>query len=408
MQSLHKWFILFLLVILPLFILRESRLLLDKKGVSYAVDEDFYQLNPHDPNDKTFVLIIMTENHADSIEATLHSIFSQSYQDYRVVIIDGGSSDETVELASQFAVQSGKENRLEILGRKNASEIYEAYYQYVVACPDNDIIVHLPGGDFLSSADVLFSLNDVYKNQDVWVAYPQYLSYPNYKKGINEPKPHKAQCKKRVERAPWVTSPLRTYYAGLLKQVHIDHPNTLLSVDGEKSLMIPMAEIAKSHVRFIKQVYYIHASDKHQHKLTYNDQVQLIYFGKDEDIAAFKEQFFGIDKVTLLKEGEDPIAVMDCDYILIAYDKIDLQRKVDLKKCIAAMQATDAYVFSFKTPGGTDLSAAGYFGYDIYTRTVNQSKDRIHAGLYRHTDLLENRLKKSRLGLFYSLPQALR
>ncbi|MCH9614487.1 MAG: hypothetical protein SP1CHLAM54_15520 [Chlamydiia bacterium] len=408
MQSLHKWFILFLLVILPLFILRESRLLLDKKGVSYAVDEDFYQINPHDPNDKTFVVVVVTENDSGSIEATLHSIFSQTYQGYRVVVIDGGSTDDTPVIASEFAKQCRKETRLEVLGRDNPSKVYEAYYQYVLECPDNDIIVHLPAGDFFSGTDVLASLNDVYKNQDVWLTYPQYLSYPNYKKGINQPRPQKPQCKKRVERAPWVTSPLRTYYASLLKQVYIDHPETLLSVDGEKNLMIPMAEIAKYHVRFIKQVYYIHASGKHEHKLTYNDRVQLIYFGSAEDLTAFTSQFSGIDKITLLEKGADPTTVMDCDYILIAYDQVDLKRQIDLKKCIAAMQSSDAYVFSFKTPGGVNLSDAGYFGRDIYTWTLGKTQDTIKAGLYRHKDLIDKAALKSRLGLFYSMPQALR
>lgn len=380
MRSLHKWFILFLLIILPLFILRESRLLLDKKGVSYVVDEDFYMLNPHNPDDKTFVIMLITDNVNSSIVATLHSIFAQKYEKYRVVLIDGGSSDGTYKTALKCVQECGKEDKIELIARENGNQVFETYYNVALECSDRDIIVHLPGADFLVGSDVLSHLNAVYKNQDVWLTYPQYISYPSYVKGLKDPRPSKPQVKRKIERAPWVLSPLRTYYASLIKQVHIDRPDTILSVEGEKSLMLPMAEMAKCHVRFIPEVFYVHTEGKHQLKLSYLGKVQLIYIGNAKDLTF---PLPGIDKVTCISNRSELKDALVCDYVLIADNPSELKAALDIKKSLLALQVTKAHAFVF-TPKA--LKDAAYFGNQLYT---NKLEGPLPQGLYRHEALLE-------------------
>ena len=49
-------------------------------------------LPPEKQKDKDFVIIIPMHNHANICEKTLRSIANQTYQNYRVVCIDDGST----------------------------------------------------------------------------------------------------------------------------------------------------------------------------------------------------------------------------------------------------------------------------------------------------------------------------
>lgn len=262
MGSFHKWFLLFLMLVLPVFVAKQYRILKDKKGASYLVDTDFYHANPYHPNDKHFVIIITSHNVAPFIEKNLESVCKQNYPHYRVIMLDQASTDGTYEKAAEFISQHGGEKKIELIQRENEGALFQTYYQMVREAQDQDIIVHLRGGDWLANEHSLATLNHIYQNQDVWLTYPQYVEYPSYKKGILKALPKKHLHKKRLHRMPWASSPFKTFYAGILKQVEIESTAASLFADGEKTLMFPMAEIGKSHVRFISEVLYVHTSQE--------------------------------------------------------------------------------------------------------------------------------------------------
>ncbi|MFC1985397.1 glycosyltransferase [Chloroflexota bacterium] len=56
------------------------------------------------PNKPKVSVIIPAKNMADKIEKCLEVIFSQTYQPYEVIIIDGGSTDDTLEKTKNFPV----------------------------------------------------------------------------------------------------------------------------------------------------------------------------------------------------------------------------------------------------------------------------------------------------------------
>ena len=62
-----------------------------------------------------YTIIIPTYNRANSIEQTLNGCFEQSFQDFEVVIVDDGSSDDTVKVLGQLT-----DPRLVILTQNNA------------------------------------------------------------------------------------------------------------------------------------------------------------------------------------------------------------------------------------------------------------------------------------------------
>lgn len=67
-----------------------------------------------------FSIIIPTLNVQQQIESALNSISVQTYQDYEIIVIDGGSTDDTIEILKQT-----NDNRLKVFSLKG-SGIYEA------------------------------------------------------------------------------------------------------------------------------------------------------------------------------------------------------------------------------------------------------------------------------------------
>ena len=55
-----------------------------------------------------FSIIISTLNNEETIEKTLQSIKKQEFEDYEIIVIDGGSSDRTLNLFNQFNFQNIK------------------------------------------------------------------------------------------------------------------------------------------------------------------------------------------------------------------------------------------------------------------------------------------------------------
>ena len=53
-------------------------------------------------------LITITFNSQETIQSTLDSIFNQSFQDFEHIIIDGGSSDNTLNIIENHDIKTSK------------------------------------------------------------------------------------------------------------------------------------------------------------------------------------------------------------------------------------------------------------------------------------------------------------
>ncbi len=131
MGSFHKWFLLFLILVLPVFVAKQYRILRDKKGASYVVESDFYHANPYQPNDKQFTVMVTAHNVAPFIERCLDSVIKQNYPNYRIIVLDQASTDGTYEKAARFVSQHAKEIKIELFQRASEGALFQTYYQMV-------------------------------------------------------------------------------------------------------------------------------------------------------------------------------------------------------------------------------------------------------------------------------------
>lgn len=442
----HRLFILFIILILPVFFIKEYRMIKAKKATQVLPTEDFRQMHMCAVECKKFTFIVLMQNNIDSIEQNYRSIFQQRYSDYKVVYIDQGSTDGSVKLLkSLIKKQSGSVTLFEC--RKD-HEAFQKYYEVVQKCQDDEIIIHLYGSDWLAHDEVLKRLNLSYSNPDIWLAYGQYLAYPAYKKGIYDPLPKKVLHKKRVHRAPWVIAPLKTFYAALFKKLQHE-PSYFLSIKNENSLLLPLAEMGKSHIRFIPNVLFIHnrknRRSKAEHKLAFllkkeknslitpdqrnladllifsnnqpyqlqhciessltylegMDTIHVLYQCNSENFSAYehlKKCFPHVNFIpsTCHTQSNFKSSLLSTllehtsSYVLLSTDQMVFKQKVSIFSCIEAMRKTRAYGFYLHLGKEKDKRSLDEGIYMWNTRRIEgpfQKPDTLKMGLYRRLDL---------------------
>jgi len=102
-------------------------------------------------------IITINFNNAYGLKKTMESVFSQTYSDFEYIIIDGCSSDESVDIISQFEkIANGKFNNFEAKRFKWISESDSGIYQAM------NKGIRLATGEycqFLNSGDILATTN---------------------------------------------------------------------------------------------------------------------------------------------------------------------------------------------------------------------------------------------------------
>jgi len=99
-----------------------------------------------------FSIITVTFNAAKVLDKTIRSVYSQSYKNIEYIIIDGASSDETLNIAEGYKTQG--------IGLKNFTVISES---------DNGLYDAMNKGLRIATGDYVWFLNagDVFKNENV-------------------------------------------------------------------------------------------------------------------------------------------------------------------------------------------------------------------------------------------------
>lgn len=144
-------------------------------------------------------IITLTYNSADTIRDTLTSIHNQNFLDFEHIIIDGNSSDQTLEICQSF-----NSNRIKIFNRPPEG-IYAAL-NYGVSKAGGDYISVLHSDDEFASENILaqiVSISDVYKpkliygdvcflseNKNKTVRYWRSSTYAHWKKSFGWMPPH--------------------------------------------------------------------------------------------------------------------------------------------------------------------------------------------------------------------------
>jgi len=234
----------------------------------------------HPSEMKPFVIVICSYNNAEYVEQNIKSALSQDYSNFRVIFIDDASTDDNYKIAKQVIDKYDLHKRVTLIHNSTNRGAMANVYKAVYLCRNDEIIVKLDGDDTLFGTKVLSILNQYYNHPDTWMTYGQSIESDTGKLGISKPLSHHILKERSIRRKAWSTSHLRTFYAGLFKQIKLKdltYEDKFLPMSEDVAQMCPMIEMSGVHAFYINEPLYI-----------YNKDNPI----SDDKISAKKQEFF--------------------------------------------------------------------------------------------------------------------
>lgn len=106
--------------------------------------------------------ITATFNSGKTIVDTMESVLSQTYTDFEYLVIDGGSSDDTIEKVKSYEPRFG--DRLRWISEKDRG-IYDAMNKGIKMAT-GDVVGILNSDDYYTDIDILQTVADTFKSNN--------------------------------------------------------------------------------------------------------------------------------------------------------------------------------------------------------------------------------------------------
>jgi len=210
--------------------------------------------------EKFIVIVIPSCNNEQWCKKNLLSALNQNYENYEIIYINDHSHDKTQKIIETLIITHANGHRITLINNKKHCGAMANHYKAVYMSPDDAIIVHLDGDDWLAHNNVLQRINKEYSNPNVWLTYGQFQSYPDNQKGYCRPFPDKIVHNNLFRKYTWVSTHLRTFYAWLFKKIKKDdllYNNQFVPVACDLAFMFPMLEMARNgHIKCITDILY--------------------------------------------------------------------------------------------------------------------------------------------------------
>lgn len=205
-----------------------------------------------------FCVVIIGRNNGAYLEKTLRSVFSQVYENFRIVYVDDASDDGSFDLAKDVIYASPHLNKVRILQNEKKIGHLASLSSVVRGCVDDEIVVVLHGEDWLAHEWALKRLNQYFADPDLWLAYSQSLEYPSFQMSAAEPVPESSM------RTFSSASSLQAFYAGPFKKINENdflYKGEFFPAAAGLAYMIPLLEMAKEHSHALSEVLSIYSTD---------------------------------------------------------------------------------------------------------------------------------------------------
>ena len=215
----------------------------------------------HAAEEKPFVVVIPSYNNKDWYPSNLDSVLKQKYQNYRVLYLDDASTDGTGSLVQDYLLENDPAHKVTLIQNKERVGALENIYRAVWMCEPSEIVVTVDGDDWLHNDQALAFLNEIYSDPAVWMTYGQYISYPTGDGFGSQQLPGWVIESNSYRSYDWVTTHLRTFYAGLFQKINKEdllYDGKFFPVTWDLAFMFPMLEMSGPHSRFISSLLYVY------------------------------------------------------------------------------------------------------------------------------------------------------
>lgn len=212
-------------------------------------------------NERQIVVVIPSFNNKEWFKRNLDSVFSQKYRSYRIIYVDDASTDGTGDQVLTYVAEKKQQHRVKVIKNKRRVGALANTYKAAKLCNPEEIIAILDGDDWFAHPQVLEKLNTIYADPEVWVTYGQFVYYPCGSPGWSAQVPAEVIEKNAFREYSWVTTALRTFYAGLFHKIRKEdllYEGEFFQMAGDLAYMWPIVEMAGKHSRFIPEVLYVY------------------------------------------------------------------------------------------------------------------------------------------------------
>jgi glycosyltransferase involved in cell wall biosynthesis len=257
------------------------------------------ELATQDLYERPLVVVVPSYKNEAWCIKNLESIFSQKYNNFRVIlIIDDARQDATLSRVQEYLKEHDLENKVTIIANQARRGALANHIEAVAHCKDWEIVVQLDGDDWFAHDLVLARINTAYADPQVWLTYGQHEVYPKGKKGQCRAVPKNVLKLAAYREYAWITSALRTFYAGLFKQIKLEDfidNGAFFATSCDFAFMIPMLEMAQGRIQFIDEILYIYNCETPLNDYKKNLQQQL----HNEYIIRSRPKYKPLEKLEL-------------------------------------------------------------------------------------------------------------
>jgi glycosyltransferase involved in cell wall biosynthesis len=213
------------------------------------------------PHEKPFVVVIPSFNNKQWYAKNLDILWQQNYHNFRVIYIDDCSQDGTGDLVAEYIRTHPAPFPVQFIRNEQRRGALANIYNAVHSCKDYEIVITYDGDDRLAHANVLPTLNQAYIDEPILMTYGQYVTLHRSGIGICRDIPPVVVKNNLYRKYPWVTSHLRSFYAGLFKKINKEDlmiNGDFFAVTWDQAFMFPMLEMAAGRYKFIQDILYVY------------------------------------------------------------------------------------------------------------------------------------------------------
>lgn len=224
--------------------------------------------------EQPIVVVICSYNNGKWSKNTLDSIFSQEYNNFRVIIVDDCSTDNNVEIIQTYIDEHNLASRITFIQNETRRRKLFNLYRVLYECNDDEIVFMVDGDDSIADPGVLAYINNMYKDENVWFTYGQYLNVPasqaiqwgHKEMGYCRAVPKHIQRRQEYRSYSFIYMHPRSFRAWLFKLVKLEDliADNISGFEGDfypasndVAMYFPMVEMAHTHIRFIPEILYI-------------------------------------------------------------------------------------------------------------------------------------------------------
>jgi len=231
-----------------------------------------------------FVFIAPMYNASDTLSMMLHSLCGQSYDHWKLILIDDVSSQEHREksekICNEFKLLLNKKYSDNIINVWNVEKKWEVanVLHGLSFCNENDIVCRIDADDWLTDTDSLAIIDSAYQQTGcdiLWTAHRWGFSDKN----ISGPMSQDSNPYKH----PWVSSHLKTFRKKLLNDVKDENyrgeDGNYIRRAGDQAIYLPALHNSKKRI-FLPRVMYHYTINDVPETYQTNDAI----FQRDEAV----------------------------------------------------------------------------------------------------------------------------